>query len=46
MEDAFFSDDDDISIHTLAWRVTAFVAMYYDAKHISIHTLAWRVTHE
>ena len=33
-----------ISIHTLAWRVTGFVFEKDRDKNISIHTLAWRVT--
>ena len=34
----------EISIHTLAWRVTRAAAAGDVAVQISIHTLAWRVT--
>ena len=34
----------EISIHTLAWRVTVKERVYERDNGISIHTLAWRVT--
>ena len=34
-----------ISIHTLAWRVTALLVVIGLLMWISIHTLAWRVTY-
>ena len=34
----------EISIHTLAWRVTVLNQVKTGRPKISIHTLAWRVT--
>ena len=36
----------EISIHTLAWRVTEAKEVLQQGRDISIHTLAWRVTRE
>ena len=33
-----------VSIHTLAWRVTAMKSVCLIGINVSIHTLAWRVT--
>ena len=35
---------DDVSIHTLAWRVTVLRRIRDICIFVSIHTLAWRVT--
>ena len=34
----------DVSIHTLAWRVTKMAESCSFVSLVSIHTLAWRVT--
>ena len=36
----------DVSIHTLAWRVTLHWLQRVISLAVSIHTLAWRVTNE
>ena len=44
MQTVFESAKVEISIHTLAWRVTLRRIGADPVFYISIHTLAWRVT--